>query len=296
MRIGCVYNQNDVGLSGSHWTNNAYRFFRCGLLNTDLAEVDILPVGKVVKAEQLEGYDVLIFYSLENLEPEGLKDLPSLKVARSPDAHSITPEWISKAKREGFGVIINHQSPKYIRRYLPEEFRYEQIIFGINKGLHKSPDWSNRISDKILLTGVLWNAKHYKLRGMCQGKMGVTYVGKSAGYVGDGYAALLGKYRAAIAACRTTSVYKYFEIPACGCLSFMEVNGENGCDELGFVDGENAVFINEQNYIKRFREYLKDADNPKWQRIAENGRQLVLEKYENMIQVKKLLEIIKEVI
>jgi len=296
MRIGCVYNKDDRGLSGLHWTNNAYRFFRCGLLETNLASVDILPVDENVRAEQFEGYDALIFYSLENLEPEGLSKLPCLKVARAPDAHSITEEWIDKARREGFELVINHQSPEYIRRYLPDDFRYEQIIFGINEEIHQSPKWSNRISDRILLTGVIRSDEHYRLRKMCKKQSRIKYVGKGAGFVGDGYAELLGMYRTAIAACSTTSVYKYFEIPACGCLSFMEVNSENGCDNLGFVDGENAVFIDEGNYKKRLKEYIKSLNDPKWRRIADNGRRFVLEKYENRVQVKKLIDIINDIL
>jgi len=292
MRIGCVYNINDMGMSGVHWTNNAYRFFRRGLLETGLAEVDLLPVETDVRARRLEGYDVLIFYSLENLEPIGLNQLSCLKVVRAPDAHNINDRWMAKAA--GFDLVINHQTPEYVRRFLPDEFRYEQIIFGIDKETHKSPLWSNRKADKILLTGVLGRPEHYRLRKFCKGVYGVTYVGKGAGYVGNAYAELLGMYRTAIAACSTTSVYKYFEIPACGALSFMEVNEQNGCDNLGFIDGENAVFINRKNYRERLTEYRKTRDNPKWQRIAENGRRLVLERYENRVQGKKLIELIEE--
>ena len=62
---------------------------------------------------------------------------------------------------------------------------------------------------------------------------------------------------ASIAATTINYTTKYFEIPAAGCLSFMEVNNLNGAEKLGFKDFENSVFINEQNYEKKFNEFLE---------------------------------------
>lgn len=294
MRIACVYNSNDRGMSGEHWCNNGYRFFKEGLLESGEADVDIIPVDGVIKSSILKGYDAVVLYSLENLEVIGITNYAKVVIARAPDAHNINDEWLDRVDRAGVNVIINHQSPEYVRKFLPARYRYVQVIFGISEDIHKSREWENRDRSKILLTGSIGRDEHYQLRKLCGSLSCVEYVGHSSGYVGNRFGDLLNMYRAAIAACTTTSVYKYFEIPACGCLSFMEVNGENGCEKLGFVDGENAVFINEGNYRERLKEYVKTADDPKWKEIAERGRRLVMELYENKVQVGKLIKLISE--
>ena len=73
-------------------------------------------------------------------------------------------------------------------------------------------------------------------------------------HVNSDYPSYLSKYCASIAAGTFYPVVKYFEIPAAGCLTFMEVTENNNCKILGFKDGENAVFINEKNYQEKFLE------------------------------------------
>ncbi|GAI91604.1 unnamed protein product, partial [marine sediment metagenome] len=113
---------------------------------------------------------------------------------------------------------------------------------------------------------------------------------------GKRYPILLGMYRASIAACTVDIVWKYAEIPACGTLCFMEMNDENGCEELGYVDGETAIFINESNYQQKYQQYLDDTDNPAWQRIAEQGRAYTLAKFENKVEINRLVSLIEELI
>ena len=49
----------------------------------------------------------------------------------------------------------------------------------------------------------------------------------------------------------------------------MEVNDLNGAEKLGFIDSENSIFINQNNYTKKFEEYLETFDDPKWEHIAK---------------------------
>ncbi len=39
------------------------------------------------------------------------------------------------------------------------------------------------------------------------------------------------------------------------CLTFMEITEQNSGSYLGFIDGQTFIFINEQNYKKKFEEY-----------------------------------------
>jgi len=113
-------------------------------------------------------------------------------------------------------------------------------------------------------------------------------------YVGDKYPLLLQQYRAAIAS--TTDIYtmKYFEMPASGCLTFMEVNDNNYVKNLGYSNNENAIFINDKNYINKFEEYISDLDNPKWKQIANAGREYAMKTFNNDEGVKSLIKFFKE--
>ncbi|WKT58330.1 hypothetical protein QVH35_02425 [Candidatus Nitrosotenuis chungbukensis] len=113
-------------------------------------------------------------------------------------------------------------------------------------------------------------------------------------YVGDKYPLLLQKYATAIAA--TTDIYtmKYFEMPAAGCLTFMEITDKNYGKNLGYRDGENAIFINEKNYKEKFQEYLSDINNPKWKEMANLGRDHAMKNFNNDKGIESLVELIKE--
>ena len=115
-------------------------------------------------------------------------------------------------------------------------------------------------------------------------------------YINDKYALLLEKYSAAIAADTYSPVIKYWEIPAAGCLTFMEITEKNQGKHIGFKDGMNAIFINEKNYKERFEDYLSDVDNPKWQEIASAGRDYALEQFNNDKATESLAELMRELI
>ena len=99
------------------------------------------------------------------------------------------------------------------------------------------------------------------------------------------------KYAGAIAATSDTPSIKYFEIPAAGCLTFMEITKENKGEHLGYVDGKTAIFINERNYEDRFEEFLNDPNNPKWMEIAAAGRDYALKNFNNDQAVVSLIEL-----
>jgi len=87
-----------------------------------------------------------------------------------------------------------------------------------------------------------------------------------------------------------------WEIPAAGCMTFLEVNEKNNADSFGFKDQENAIFVNEKNYKERFQEYLENIENSKWRKIAENGRKFVMENLNNDKAVESLVELMRDAI
>ena len=70
----------------------------------------------------------------------------------------------------------------------------------------------------------------------------------------------------------------------------------NKLEILGFKNYESAIFINEDNYKEKFQEYLDDSDNPKWQMIANNGREHALTNFNNDKAVNDLVNLMEELI
>jgi hypothetical protein len=137
----------------------------------------------------------------------------------------------------------------------------------------------------------------YKLRTMCNQLPHVDHsgmIGKK--YVNDNFASHLSQYQGAIAATTFYPTIKYWETSASGCLTFMEITEQNDGAYLGYKDGETAIFINEKNYKDKFEAFLNDPDNPKWEQIANAGRQHAIDNLTNDNATEKLVEVMKKLL
>jgi len=203
-------------------------------------------------------------------------------------------------------------------KFYPEYFKYKSIHFGLEESLYQNITlFKKRIKNKILNSGhvgsnkitnkIYWFLKDrsdinpyigYKLRTICNNLPYVDYTSTlKHKYVNDNYTSLLQKYCAGIAATSDSPTIKYWEIAASGCLTFMEITDKNyGKEIIEFEDGKSAIFINEENYKEKFEEYLSDFDNPKWAEIAENGRKIALEKYNNDKGIESLVNLMKKLL
>ena len=76
----------------------------------------------------------------------------------------------------------------------------------------------------------------------------------------------------------------------------MEITKLNKGKYLGYKDGENAIFINQDNYEKKFHEYLSDNNNPKWENIAKEGTTHTMKKFSNDEAVKELVCLMNDVL
>ena len=167
----------------------------------------------------------------------------------------------------------------------------------LNSGAVANMKLKSRLVSKLIKSKYLDPLKFYKLRTLCNALTYVDYTSTlQHEYIGDKYSKLLEQYTCAIAA--STNVYapKYFEIPAAGCMTFMEVTEQNYATHLGFIDNENSIFINEKNYKQKFEEYLSDKNNPKWEEIAENGRIHALTNFNNDVGIDSLVDLMDELI
>jgi len=302
LKVGIIFQSNNDRLlpeKGSwHNLRNKY-FFIDGLSENDRIEYTKCCIeGPIVDCSQFTHFDILILFPWGKsfLTMNNLHKIKVPKVLRLPDVHRITKKWMKNWREQKIEHFVTNFCVKYTRKYLSEEFNLYNIIFGMKPVSVDLIRFRSRRKDKILLTGKIGNKRCYALRKKLSCAPEVEYLNQRMAGIRDKYNLTLSSYQASIAACEVMPVYKYFEIPACGTLCFMEVNEQNGYEEFSFVDKENAIFITKDNYQKRFKEFLDTIDDLKWERIALNGRDLIEREYSNEVQVDKFIDILYQIV
>ena len=285
--------------------------------NIDVVNV---PTGRQFDCLKLKNkFDVILLWqnSLFGM-PEELLNIEKLSIpviAKCSDPID-TKESIEFHEKWNISCYFHFISKDFFYELYPKEFNYKTIIFGLEPSLYKNlKPFNERIKNRILLSGAIgnkkflsriindirnpkWNAyRCYFLRTQCTKLSYIDYTPTlNHKYVGDMYPKLLEKYATSVAADTFSPAVKYWEMTAAGCLTFMEITEKNKGKHIGFNDGLNAIFINENNYKEKFEDYLADIDNPKWQEIALAGRDYALKELNNDKAVESLVELMREMI
>jgi len=315
LRIAFIYREGQKFLSGNYKDNTFYHFFFSALQRCEDVQIRYFKSQRVFNASVLKGScDVVILFDVIDWgAPELILNLDKLKVPivlNCGDCHQadyrpsrcngkLRPEL---AKKYGVTHCFFQHAPEYFYKFWPKEFEYYQLFFGVEKELYENlQPFANRRKEVILNSGELRvQGNFYVLRRLVNQLPFVSKpifnknnVGNSTG---DNFNNLLQKYRASVAACTTCTVMKYIEIPAAGCLTFMEVTNQNNADKLGFIDNETCIYINEQNYEDKMRLYMSTIDDPIWEMIAEEGRKFILKNYTNDIQAIRFVNWLRTII
>jgi hypothetical protein len=322
IRVAVIYKPHYNFFQPSHFDQTTYNFFFKALPRNSCLELFYFSEEHTLDVSKLKGkIDVILLpNNYVTAVPEnliGIRQSNIPVISRTGDPH-----WAKKLNLFAyhdkwkidhyFGAI-----PKsYFYKFYPKEFRYKEIIFGLEPSLYSNlKPFGDRIKNRILNSGNVGKTRiisriansiiypkrsawyFYKLRTKCNY---LSYVDHSSiqgnKYPNANYPEYLSQYRTAIAATTYYPTQKYWEIPAAGCLSFMEFTETNDGSYLGFVDNETAIFINEKNYKKKFENFLEDPNNPKWKEIATNGRQYVLENLSNDNATNSLVNLMREFI
>jgi len=323
IRVALIYKKSYNYFQPNHHDKTSYDFFVRALKRDPNLDMTYFPAENRFDASKLKDKCDIILLPNNRTDgtPDelvGIEELEIPVISRTADSHYAKlhkqTDFHKKWKIDYyFGVI-----PKsYFYKYYPKEFRYKEIIFGLEPELYQNlKPFNERIKDEILNAGAMGNKSlksrmankllnpgfsgwhFYKLRTLCNELPYVHYEGMEDGKYpfADNFPKYLSQYRAAIAACTFYPVQKYLEMAAAGCLTFMEMTERNDGYYLGFKDGETAIFINEKNYKKRFEEFLNDPDNKKWQEIACAGREYVMSNLTNEKAVESLVKLMRSLI
>jgi hypothetical protein len=291
------------------------------LKRNESLEVDYFPAEKSFDASKLKGkYDVIMLGNHNSATPDeliGIKQLDIPVIARCGDFHHAKKyDTIKFHEKYKIDYYYNFMSENYFYKFYPKDFKYKTIILGVEPSFYQNlKSFKDRKKGRILVTGALGknnlksrlanrilNPKRsswyfYKLRTLSNQLPYVEHsgmIGKK--YINDNFASHLSQYQAAIAATTHYPTIKYWETSASGCLTFMEISEQNDGKYLGYKDQETAIFINEKNYEKKFELFLNDIENPKWEKIASNGRKFTMENLSNDKAVETLVKLMKSLI
>lgn len=323
IRVAFIYKKSVPFLSPKNYDTTYYHFFMDALKRNQRIQVTYFPGEEKFDVRILKGkYDIILLYENWNWgvpdELIGIDDVDIPIISRCGDFHAVKKyDIISYHDKYKIDYYFGFNTEKLFHQFYPKKFNYKTVIFGLEPSLYESvKPFKDRISNKILNSGAIGNLSLYsrlsntfkkpidgnpfycyRLRTLCTKLSYVDYTPTlEHEYTGDNYPKLLQEYKAAIAATTFTPTIKYWEIPAAGCLTFMEITELNEGKYLGYQDGETAIFINENNYKEKFNEYLSDQDNPKWEIIANQGRKYTLENLSNDKAVDTLVDLMEEII
>ena len=320
LRVAFIHHKQNIFLSSYHFDNTYYNFFMHALRRNENIDVVNVPTGRQFDCLKLKNkFDVILLWQngLFGM-PEELLNIEKLSIpviAKCSDPID-TKESIEFHGKWNISCYFHFISKDFFYELYPKEFNYKTIIFGLEPSLYKNlKPFNERIKNRILLSGAIgnkkflsriindirnpkWNAyRCYFLRTQCTKLSYIDYTPTlNHKYVGDMYPKLLEKYATSVAADTFSPAVKYWEMTAAGCLTFMEITEKNKGKHIGFNDGLNAIFINENNYKEKFEDYLADIDNPKWQEIALAGRDYALKELNNDKAVESLVELMREMI
>ena len=315
IKVAFIYHKNNIFLSGNHFDNTYYHFYINALKRNQTLDITYVPTDDIFDVSVLkDNFDIILLW--ENSEfgmPNELLgldelDIPVITKVSDPFRASKSIKLHKKWKIDHYFWMCHED---FFYELYPREFKYKTIIFGLESSLYRNvKPFNERIKNKILLTGAIgnskflsriindirrpkWNAyRFYYLRTRCSKLPGVSYSPMSShNYVNDMYSKLLEQYSASIAASSYSPNIKYLENSAAGCLTFMEITKKNRGTYFGFIDDETAIFINQENYKEKFDEFLSNPSNPKWEKIANAGREYSMKYLNNDKAVDSLVEL-----
>ena len=322
IKVALIYKKSYNYFQPDHFDKTTADFFLKAFERNKELDIKYYPCEKNFDVLKIKNEcDVIL---LPNNRADGAPDkLENIETVSMPViSRTGDPHWAKKYNQVEFmeknkiDFVFSSHPDSYIYKFYPKHINHKTIIYGLEKQLYEKVNpFKERVKDKILCTGAtgktniksrvanaILNPKRsgwhfYKLRTLCTKLPYVEYSRiKNGKYPDDDYATYLTRFRASIAATTFYPTLKYWENAAAGCLTFMEITEKNDGEFIGFKNNESAIFINENNYQRKFQEFLSDPDNQKWEEIADTGREFAMNELNNDKAVEEIIEVINELI
>jgi len=324
IRVALVYKKSYNFFQPDHFDRTSYDLFFKALKRNRQLEISYYPCEKKFDVSKIKGICDIILIPNNRTDgcPDtiiGIKNSSIPIISKTGDPHDTEKyNQIEFCEKNKIDYLFSHHPDSLIYKYYPKNIKHKTIIYGLEPQLYQNVSpFKTRIKDRILITGKMGRTDLrnrianyvlnpgrsgwylYKLRTLCKKLDYVEYNGikeKLSDNKNQDYPAYTSKYRAIIAATTFYPTLKYWENSAAGCLTFMEITKKNDGYFLGYKDNETAIFIDEKNYKEKFQQYISDPDNPKWEQIANAGREYTMNNLTNEQAVISLVELMKEII
>ena len=324
IRVALVYKKSYNFFQPDHFDRTSYDLFFKALKRNRQLEISYYPCEKKFDVSKIKGVCDIILIPNNRTDgcPDtiiGIKNSSIPIISKTGDPHDTKKyNQIEFCEKNKIDYLFSHHPDSLIYKYYPKNIKHKTIIYGLEPQLYQNVSpFKTRIKDRILITGKMGRTDLrnrianyvlnpgrsgwylYKLRTLCKELDYVEYNGikeKLSDNKNQDYPAYTSKYRAIIAATTFYPTLKYWENSAAGCLTFMEITKKNNGYFLGYKDNETAIFIDEKNYKEKFQQYVSDPDNPKWEQIANAGREYTMNNLTNEQAVISLVELMKEMI
>ena len=330
IRVALVYKKTYNYFQPDHFDRTSYDFFFKALKRNKQLEISHYPCEKNFDVSKIKGRcDIILLPnnrvvdygdgSTDGAPDEliGIKESGIPVISRTGDPHDAKKyNQIEFCEKNKIDYLFSSLPDSLIYKYYPKNIKQKIIIFGLEPELYQNvPTFKTRIKNRILITGAMGRIDlrnrvanyilnpgrsgwyQYKLRTLCKELDYVEYSGmKGKKYVNEDYPTYTSKYRAIIAATSYAPTLKYWENAAAGCLTFMEITKKNNGYFLGYKNNETAIFINEKNYQAKLEEFVSDPDNPKWEEIADAGREYTMNNLTNDHATNELVKLMGELI
>lgn len=292
MKLAIVYDPEDNKLR-----LDTYSYIYAGMFEAlcgAFEEVDHITRDR--NAQDIDA-DLIFFFdpqSCHDIEIFGVDKHPAVKMEYMSDPHQAEVRGIHKQ----YGTYVHKLGPE--NRIERARFRgVTHIVSPVRDGflrhlgkyahdmhlLHFPPAPSFGIKgvpfserkNNVLANGCTWSGelKCYEFRKWAFKQ---NYVKVVPHYLqnpdtphGEDYSELLYLYAGGLALSEYYPVPKYFEMPACGMVTFVQYHPEY--EDLGFKDYVNCIYVTQDNFEYRVKSFLADAEG--FEHIGKEGQKLM---------------------
>ncbi|MBD0381565.1 glycosyltransferase [Paenibacillus sedimenti] len=296
-------------LDDENYIHEYKKYFKSELSKQSNVEVRYITNGGNVKdiLAELDFKPDFIYIDelFKNCKPiQGLNNINIPIGVMYHDLHSNQNKFRKLIKEYQPELIFVHYRDYFISEFPELEHKSRWLPHFVHNELYK--DYHLKKDIDYLLLGAT-TEKYYPLRNAIMNKMtgkkgfvyhkhpGYRYFSeteKKTMFIGGNYAREISRSKIFFTddLIYKYPIKKYFEVPACKTL--LLASGSQELRDLGFLDEETFVEINQKNYYKKAKYYLQNEKER--MKIAQQGYEMVHTRHTTEIRVKQFLEYISQ--